>query len=144
MLPPRPPPPQHSHPCLSPTYTRSVFEGILEFLHPSIWGTRSYRCYLFFLSLFSDNFFLHFSRFSDQLLLRKRFLRKNVVQKRVFLTHKGGSYGNKILYKNLNFFDKIFVPSKILQRSLWGKHIIDGEMFCLGMVSTNLYKCYES
>ena len=26
---------------------------------------------------------------------------------------KGGSYGNKILYKNLNFFDKIFVPSKI-------------------------------
>ena len=26
---------------------------------------------------------------------------------------KGGSYGNKILYQNLNFFDKIFVPSKI-------------------------------
>ena len=26
---------------------------------------------------------------------------------------KGGSYGNKILYKNLKFFDKIFVPSKI-------------------------------
>ena len=26
---------------------------------------------------------------------------------------EGGSYGNKILYKNLKFFDKIFVPSKI-------------------------------
>ena len=39
-----------------------------------------------------------------------------------FLCTKGGSYGNKILYKNLKFFDKIFVrqdfrakilPSKI-------------------------------
>ena len=29
------------------------------------------------------------------------------------LDTKGGSYGNKILYKNLKFFDKIFVPSKI-------------------------------
>ena len=26
---------------------------------------------------------------------------------------KGGSYGNKILYKNLKFFDKIFVTTKI-------------------------------
>ena len=30
-----------------------------------------------------------------------------------FVVTKGGSYGNKILYKNLKFFDKIFVPSKI-------------------------------
>ena len=30
------------------------------------------------------------------------------------LDYKGGScYGNKILYKNLKFSDKIFVPSKI-------------------------------
>ena len=27
--------------------------------------------------------------------------------------YKGGSYGDKILYKNLEFFDKIFVSSKI-------------------------------
>ena len=31
----------------------------------------------------------------------------------LFCVYKGGSYGNKILYKNLKFFDKIFVPSKI-------------------------------
>ena len=30
-----------------------------------------------------------------------------------FSCSKGGSYGNKILYKDLNFFEKIFVPSKI-------------------------------
>ena len=29
------------------------------------------------------------------------------------LINKGGSYGNKILSKNLKFFDKIFVTSKI-------------------------------
>ena len=55
---------------------------------------------------------------------------------------KGGSYGNKILYKNLNFFDKIFVPSKISLRSLWEKNLVDGEMFSLGMVSTNLYMLF--
>ena len=36
MLPPRPSPLQHSHPCLSPTYTRSVFEGRFKLLRPSV------------------------------------------------------------------------------------------------------------
>ena len=40
--------------------------------------------------------------------------------------------------KILNFRAKI-LPSKISERSLWGKNIFDGEMFCLGMGSTNLY-----
>ena len=31
-------------------------------------------------------------------------------------TSKGGSYGNKILYKNLNFFDKIFVRKSCRRR----------------------------
>ena len=39
MLLPRPSPPRHSHPCLSPTYTRSVFEGGFEVLRPSVRGT---------------------------------------------------------------------------------------------------------
>ena len=39
MLPPWPSPLRHSHPCLSPTYTRSVFEGGFEFLRPSVRGT---------------------------------------------------------------------------------------------------------
>ena len=38
MLPPRPSPLRHSHPCLSPTYTRSVFEGGFEVLRPSVRG----------------------------------------------------------------------------------------------------------
>ena len=39
MLPPWPSPLQHSLPCLSPTYTRSVFEVGFEFLRPSVRGT---------------------------------------------------------------------------------------------------------
>ena len=39
MLPPWPSPLRHSHPCLSPTYTRSVFEGEFEFLRPFVRGT---------------------------------------------------------------------------------------------------------
>ena len=83
ILPPRPPPPQHSHPCLSPTYTRSVFEGIYSnfCVHPS--GGR-----LRIATNYSSVFVFVFSRFSDQLLLRKPFLRKRVIRKRVFLTHK--------------------------------------------------------
>ena len=41
MLPSRPSPLRHSHPCLSPTYTRSVFEGRFELLRPSVRGTPS-------------------------------------------------------------------------------------------------------
>ena len=33
-----------------------------------------------------------------------------------FPPHKGGSYGNKILYKNLKFFDKIFVRKSCRRR----------------------------
>ena len=36
MLPPWPSPLRHSHPCLSPTYTMSVFEGGFELLRPSV------------------------------------------------------------------------------------------------------------
>ena len=40
MLPPWPSSLRHRHPCrLSPTYTRSVFEGGFEFLRPSVRGT---------------------------------------------------------------------------------------------------------
>ena len=39
MLPPWPSPLRHSHPCLSPTYTRSVFEGGSGFLRPSVRST---------------------------------------------------------------------------------------------------------
>ena len=39
MLPPWPSSLRHSHPCLSPTCTRSVFEGGFEFLRPSVRGT---------------------------------------------------------------------------------------------------------
>ena len=35
MLPPWPSPLRHSHSCLSPTCTRSVFDGRFEFLRPS-------------------------------------------------------------------------------------------------------------
>ena len=38
----RPSPLRHSHPCMmSPTYTRSVFEGRFELLRPSVQGTPS-------------------------------------------------------------------------------------------------------
>ena len=41
MLPPRPSPLRHSHPCLAPTYTGSVFEGRFELSRPSVRGTPS-------------------------------------------------------------------------------------------------------
>ena len=41
MLPPWPSPVRHSHPCLPPTYRRSMFEGRLELLRPSVRGTPS-------------------------------------------------------------------------------------------------------
>ena len=41
MLPPRPSPLRHSHPCMSPTYTRSMFEGRFELSRPSVRGTPS-------------------------------------------------------------------------------------------------------
>ena len=39
-----------------------------------------------------------------------------------------GSYGS-ILYKNHNIFDAKISPPKISKRSLWGKTLVDGEMF---------------
>ena len=39
MLPPRLSPLRHSHPCLSPTYTKSVFEGRFEVFRLSVRGT---------------------------------------------------------------------------------------------------------
>ena len=46
-------------------------------------------------------------------------------------------------YKNLECFDEIFVRifcRRIFRYGLYGGNILlDGEMFCLGMVSTNLY-----
>ena len=41
MLQPRPSALRHSHPYLSPTYTRSVFEGGFELLRPSVRSTPS-------------------------------------------------------------------------------------------------------
>ena len=41
MLPPRPSLLEHSHPCLSPTYARSMFEGRFKLLRPSVRGTPS-------------------------------------------------------------------------------------------------------
>ena len=57
----------------------------------------------------------------------------------------GGSYGNRILSKNLKFFDKIFLPKSCRRKfrnALYGENRVDGEMFCLGMVSTNLYMLF--
>ena len=55
-------------------------------------------------------------------------------------------YGDKILYKNLKFFDKIFVPRFCRRRfrnALYGEKILlDGEMLCLGTVSTNLARLF--
>ena len=34
------------------------------------------------------------------------------------------------------------LPSKISYRSLWGKNLVDGEMLCLGTVSTNLFRLF--
>ena len=67
MLPPLPSPLQRSHPCLFPTYTRSVFEGRFELLSPSVRGTPSYRSYhitTIFLITFSfifPNFLTNYS-----------------------------------------------------------------------------------
>ena len=100
---------QRSHLFLSPTlYTRSVYEGRFELLRPIRVGDA-------FVSLlhnyFSEPFVCYnvfrFSRFSDQLFLRKRFLGKKVIQKRVFLTHKiefvYGRYQKKKGFRSLFF-----------------------------------------
>ena len=74
MLPARPPTLQRSHPCLSLSRTRSVLEGRFELLRPSIRRTPSYSLDpMFSDQVFSDhNVFLHFSKFSDQLLPPKK------------------------------------------------------------------------
>ena len=58
---------------------------------------------------------------------------------------EGGSYGNKILYKNLKFFDKIFVRNSCRRRfrnAPMGKNLVDGEILCLGMISEYLYMIF--
>ena len=82
------------------------------------------------------------SRFSHENLVEKfKIFVKDFVPIRTAL--KSGSYGNKIFYKNLNFFDKIFVRKARHRRfRLWGKNIVEGKMFWLGMVSTNLYMLF--
>ena len=55
-------------------------------------------------------------------------------------------YSDKILYKNLKFFDKIFEPTFCRRRfrnaPYRDKNLVDGEMLCLGMVSTNLFRLF--
>ena len=58
-----------------------------------------------------------------------------------------GFYGDKILYKTLQFFDKIFVPTFCRRRfrnALYGKKILSmgREMLCLGTVLTNLFRLF--
>ena len=40
------------------------------------------------------------------------------------VSYKGGSYGNKILYKNVEFFDKIFVVRRRFRNALYGEKIL--------------------
>ena len=54
-----------------------------------------------------------------------------------------GFYGDKILYKNLDFFDNNFVPTFCRRRfrnALYGEKILLGKS--LGTVSTNLSKLF--
>ena len=60
----------------------------------------------------------------------------------IFDCVKGGSYGNKILYKNLKFFDKIFVDVEDFVTLLMGKNLVDGEILCLGIISAYLYMLF--
>ena len=39
-------------------------------------------------------------------MMAVRERRPTLCNHRFFVVHKGGSYGNKLLYKNLKFFDK--------------------------------------
>ena len=84
MLLPRPSPLQRSHPGTCPSYTRSVFEGRFEILRPSVRGTPWYPWVQFLCSIFFMVTSFVFSKFSDELLLRKRLLRKKVLRKRFF------------------------------------------------------------
>ena len=78
MLPTRPSPLQRSHPCLSSTYMRSVKADMKFCVRPSGGRLPIATNYISDLFCFLFNFFLWFFKFSDQLLLRKRFLRKKV------------------------------------------------------------------
>ena len=71
--------PQRNHPCLSPSHTRSaVFEDRFELLRSSARGRPPYLVKKNMIKISSD---LRFSQFSDQLLLRERFLRRKVLLK---------------------------------------------------------------
>ena len=145
MLPPGPSPLQRSHPRLPPTYKRSVFEGRFELLRPAVWGTPLYR---YKLQIFLFRFiFLITSKFSDQLLLRKRFLRKKVIGKRFFLSHNLRVFGHTSRRKKtITFFlihkiDHIFGPPPQKThlghfRSRFMVRVIIWQRFCFGMVST--------
>ena len=86
MLPPRLPPPQRNYPCLSPSHTRSVFEGGLELLRPSVRGTPSISGHYFSYQDFSDNFF-RFFHFFVAIADPKVVSKKNVRQERFLLSH---------------------------------------------------------
>ena len=106
MLPPRPPTLQRSHPCLSLSRTRSVLERRFELLRPSIRRTPSYSVDpMFFYQVFSDhNVFLHFFKFSDQLLPSK----KSAPKKFFFsMSHKLGFVMDGLSEKK-TFFDHFF------------------------------------
>ena len=112
MLSPRPPPLRRSHPFMSPSHTRSVsvFGGRFElYKRPSVGETLRISGPSFSDQVFSDNFFLRFSRFSDQpLLLRKRPLRKKVLRKRFFMSNK---LGFVVISRTKTFFDHFFSVS---------------------------------
>ena len=62
-----------------------------------------------------------------------------------YIWTKGGSYGNKILYTNLKFFDKISCENLVVEdfvTLLMGKSLVDGEMLCLGIISAYLYMLF--
>ena len=74
---------------------------------------------------------------------QSRSLKKNI---NAFKPSEGGFYGDKILYKHLNFFDKIFVRIFCHRRFRNGRYgakiLVDEEVFCLRMVSTNLSRLF--
>ena len=53
-----------------------------------------------------------------------------------FLSSYTGFYGDKISFKNIKFFDKIFVPTFCRRRfryTLYGEKVfLDGKMLCFG------------
>ena len=78
------------------------------------------------------------------LLLQCISCKKNLYRK--FTSSNTGFYGDKILYKNLKFFDKIFVPTFCRRRfrnAPYREKILSmGKCDVWGMVSTNLFRLF--